>query len=59
MPLKIRQPKVKKITDRVYLVTFTNRFDLTMTFMRYQEYYESPKFRNKIFSLAEFMRWYS
>jgi hypothetical protein len=59
MPLKIKQPKVKKITDRVYLVTFSSRFDLTMTFMRYQEYYESPKFRNKNFSLMEFMRWYS
>lgn len=59
MALKIKHPKVKRITDKIYLVTFNNRFDLTMTFMRYQEYYESPKYRNEIFSLAEFMRWYS
>jgi len=59
MPLKIKPPKIKRITDRIYLAVFSNRFDLTMTFMRYQEYYESPKYRNKVFSLAEFMRWYS
>ncbi len=59
MSLKIKSPKVKKITDRIYQLSFNNRFDLTMTFMRFQEYYESPKFRNKVFTLVEFMRWYS
>jgi len=29
------------------------------TFLRFQEYYESPKFRGKIFSLEEFIDWYT
>lgn len=29
-----------------------------MTFMRFQEHYESPKFRNKIFSRDEYIKWY-
>jgi len=28
------------------------------TLLRFQEYYESPKFRNKIFTLKEFKIWY-
>lgn len=59
MSLKIKVPKIKQIVDRVYQLSFKNRFDLTMTFMRFQEYYESPKFRDKVFTFAEFMRWYS
>jgi hypothetical protein len=29
-----------------------------MTFLRFQEHYESPRFRGKIFSLDEFKKWY-
>ncbi|MEK6816832.1 MAG: ABC transporter ATP-binding protein, partial [Nanoarchaeota archaeon] len=29
------------------------------TFLRFQEHYESPKFRNKFFSLKEFKQWYT
>ncbi len=37
---------------------FNNHNELTKTFLRFQEHYESPKFRGKIFTLAEFKRWY-
>jgi hypothetical protein len=31
---------------------------MAKTFLRFQEFYESPKFRGKIFSLKEFKDWY-
>jgi hypothetical protein len=42
-------------------MTFTDHYDMCMTFLRYQECYESPnrKFRKKQFTLVDFMEWYS
>lgn len=50
-----------KIIDRVYLIIFDNQYDLSMFFLRYQEFYESPnkKFRNNQFEIIDFMNWYS
>lgn len=55
----IHRPKLKKLADRIYCLQFDNPYDLSMTFLRYQEYYESPKFRGKFFKISEFMEWYS
>jgi hypothetical protein len=30
-----------------------------MLFLRYQEYYESPKFRGKLFKIIDYIEWYS
>jgi len=46
------------LTDRIHLLIFPTQRDVTSTLLRFQEYYESPKFRGKIFSLEEFKRWY-
>lgn len=53
--------KLHKIIDNLYLVEMDNLYDLAMTFVRYQEYYESPNsdVRGQTFSLEEYMRWYS
>ncbi len=48
----------KKLADRIHLLTFENQMDITSTFLRFQEYYESPKFREKFFTLEEFKAWY-
>lgn len=42
-------------------MNFFERYDMCMTFLRYQEYYESPSpdFRSKSFAILDFMRWYS
>jgi len=52
---------LKKIQDRVYLLTFDSGYDLAMHFLRYQEFYESPneKFKNSKFTIASYMEWYS
>lgn len=61
MPLSEKPFKLERIHDRVWLANFDNRYDLAMTFCRYQEYYESPneKFRGQQFEMFDFMDWYS
>lgn len=41
-----------------YLVEFEEQKDLSYAMMRFQEYYESPKFRGKVFKRKEFEHWY-
>jgi len=48
----------KILVDKVHLLIFENQRDITSTFLRFQEYYESPEFRRKIFSLKDFKKWY-
>lgn len=53
--------KLKEVKPRIFLMTFKDHYDLCMTFLRYQEFYESPnpKFRGKHFTIVDFMEWYS
>ncbi len=48
-----------KVADRTYLLQFENQVELTSTFLRFQEHYESPEFKGKIFTLDEYKKWYS
>lgn len=50
--------QMQEILPGVYHLNFSKRTDLTSTLLRFQEHYESPKFRNKIFTIPEFVRWY-
>jgi len=43
----------------IYLIESGNRQDLAETFMRFQEYYESPVFGGRAFSRDEFEAWYA
>ncbi len=51
--------KIKQVKPRIFLFEFTDQYDMCMHFLRYQEFYESPnpKFRNKSFTILEFMKW--
>lgn len=51
--------KVDKITDKIIKVTIPNREELAMTFLRFQEFYESPEFKDQIFTVGQFKRWYA
>lgn len=53
--------KLREIITGIFWVEFENKFDLAMTFLRYQEYYESanPKFKKKRFTIIDFIEWYS
>ncbi|OGN02432.1 MAG: hypothetical protein A2655_01740 [Candidatus Yanofskybacteria bacterium RIFCSPHIGHO2_01_FULL_43_42] len=43
----------------IYLIESKTRQDLAATFMRFQEYYESPEFKGKVFSVDDFAHWYA
>jgi hypothetical protein len=53
--------KIKRYRKGLYLVEFDNQYDLAMTFVRYQEFYESEsrKFQYQFFKLDDFIRYYS
>jgi hypothetical protein len=53
--------KLKEVKPNIFLLEFSNDYDMCMFFLRYQEFYESPspKYRGKSFKILDFMRWYS
>ncbi len=54
---RAREKKLKKLP--IYYFLMPNQFILTSTFLRFQETYESPKFRGQGFTLEEFQDWYA
>jgi len=48
----------RKMAPDIYLISFEDSLNMCMTLLRFAEHYESPKFRNKIFTLKEFKAWY-
>lgn len=50
--------ELTKINSYVYHVRFETRYDLTSTLLRFEEYFESPEFTGKVFTLAQFKKWY-
>ena len=47
------------IAEGVFLARFDTQYALASTFIRIQEHYESSRFRNRVFSLEQFMDWYA
>jgi len=45
----------KILLPHVYSLNFDTRYDLCMSFVRIQEFYESPKFRGKYFTLEQYI----
>ncbi len=43
----------------IYHLSFPNQHLAAATFLRFQEHYESPRFRDRIFTWEEFMDWYA
>lgn len=48
-----------EIVNQVFNARFEEPRELARTFVRFQEHFESPEFRGKVFSLDEFKDWYS
>jgi hypothetical protein len=51
--------KTEKISDQVTLLVYNSRENLCKALCRIEEHYESPEFKNKIFTLGEYRKWYS
>jgi hypothetical protein len=47
------------IADDIFIVRFKTQYALASTFLRIQEHYESSRFRNRVFTLEEYMDWYA
>lgn len=51
--------RLARIYPHIYYLRFDSAYQLAMHFLRAQEYYESPKFRGKLFTIVDYMEWYS
>jgi len=49
---------LERIREKIWHLQFQEEYDLTMHFLRYQEYYESPKFMKKSVPIVDIMDWY-
>lgn len=49
----------EEILPNVYHINFSSQEKLASTFLRFQEHFESPSFKGKIFSLEDFKYWYT
>lgn len=49
----------RMIHENIYLVTRPTQKELASTFLRFQEYYEGPTHKGKIFTRAEYEKWYT
>ena len=56
---KYRLPTIKEIVSKVFVVAYDNQYDLCMSFVRVQEFYESQRFKGKYFTLEEYMRYWA
>lgn len=51
--------KTKIVLPHIYLITYPTQYELCMSFVRIQEFYESPKFRGKYFTLEDYIDYWS
>lgn len=50
---------LKQLRKQIWHLHFEHQYDLTMHFLRYQEYYESPRFKKMPVPLVDMMDWYT
>ena len=51
--------KKTEVLSNIFLLEFDNNIELGSTMLRFQEFYESPKFRGKFFTFEEYKGWYT
>ena len=49
----------KILLPHIYILNFETQYELCMSFVRMQEFYESPKFKGKYFTLEQYMDYWS
>jgi len=58
-PDPLSRVKLAEVVPGVLHMQFPSQRLMATTFVRFQEHYESPKYRGKVFTRAEFDAWYS
>ena len=51
--------RVREAAPGIFVIRFRSQYELASTFLRFQEHYESARFKNRVFTLEEFMDWYA
>jgi len=51
--------KTNIILPHIYILEFKTQYELCMSFLRMQEFYESPEFKGKYFTLEAFIEYWS
>ena len=54
-----RMVAFKEISDNIFHLEFPTTHLMCSTLIRFQEHYECPKYKDKVFSLEEYMDWYA
>ena len=49
---------VRQLQPGIFYLLFNDRIDLSKTMIRFQEHFESPQFKDQVFSRKEFEAWY-
>lgn len=50
---------LSNVHDAIYLLRFDTQVEMSSTLLRFQEFYESPKFCGQPFTRLEFEKWYT
>lgn len=50
--------KFRKLFNNAYVAEYEDDRIMSNAFMRFQEHYESPKFKGEVFTKPEFIQWY-
>lgn len=51
--------ETKRITSKIVLVSASSQQELSDTFLRFQEHYESPEWKGKVFTIGQMRQWYA
>jgi len=57
--VNINKPNFKEECANIYSLTYEDNYDLCMSLVRLQEFYESPKFKGLYFTLEEYIDYWS
>lgn len=50
---------IEPITRQIIKINADSQDELGASFLRFQEFYESPEFKGKVFTLGQFRQWYA
>jgi hypothetical protein len=54
----LKDVDIVKLNKNIFWLKFPTKYLLTSTMLRFEEYYESPEFHDKIFDIEEYTDWY-
>lgn len=56
---ELKEYNLIKLSNNIFQLNMNTQAELCLTFLRFQEFYESPEYKGKYFSWEEYIQWYS